>query len=96
MVLKQFRLLIILFYSLFTSQTLSDKMRLMPVTTDLSKIKGVNFFSEVKSELSKVVWPSKQETIRLTGIVIVISLTVGLFTGGLDYILTILTSILIK
>ncbi len=62
----------------------------------LSKIKPVAFFSEVKAELAKVVWPSKEETIRLTGIVILISLIVGLFVGALDYILTMLTGLIIK
>ncbi|MBI3385321.1 preprotein translocase subunit SecE [Candidatus Gottesmanbacteria bacterium] len=69
----------------------------MTDATNLSKIKpSLTFFSEVKAELAKVVWPSKEETIRLTGIVIVISLVVGLFIGALDYILTILTGLFVR
>ncbi len=60
------------------------------------KFKPLSFFGEVKSELSKVVWPTKEETIRLTGIVIVISIVVGLFIGSLDYLLTMLTGLIIK
>jgi len=48
----------------------------------------VTFFSEVGSELSKVTWPKKNEVIRLTGIVILVSVIVGLYVGGLDYVFT--------
>lgn len=48
-------------------------------------------------ELKKVTWPTKQETIRLTMIVIVISLIIGLYIGIIDFllarVLAILTSI---
>ena len=57
----------------------------------------VSFFSEVKSELSKVTWPKKNEVIRLTSIVILVSLVVGLLTGGLDAIFTkLLAKLLVK
>jgi len=45
-----------------------------------------SFLRETRDELKKVVWPTRQETIRLTLVVIVISLLVGLFLGGLDFI----------
>lgn len=48
----------------------------------------VNFFKEVREELKKVVWPSKEEVIRLTGVVVLISAAVGLYLGGADFILT--------
>jgi preprotein translocase subunit SecE len=48
----------------------------------------VAFFSEVKSELSKVTWPKKNEVTRLTTVVLLISLIIGLFVGGVDYIFT--------
>jgi preprotein translocase subunit SecE len=48
----------------------------------------VNFFKEVRDELKKVVWPSRQEVIRLTSVVIIVSLGVGLFLGGVDLLLT--------
>lgn len=44
------------------------------------------FLKEVRSELDKVSWPTKQEAIRLTAIVIAISLLVGFFIGAIDYI----------
>jgi preprotein translocase subunit SecE len=46
------------------------------------------FFSEVRSELSKVTWPKRQEVVRLTLIVFLVSGIVGLYLGGLDYLFT--------
>ena len=39
---------------------------------------------ETRSELKKVVWPTREQTIRLTGIVVAVSVAVGLFLGGVD------------
>jgi preprotein translocase subunit SecE len=55
----------------------------------------VVFLKEVKDELKKVVWPTRAEVIRLTGVVILVSLFVGVFLGGTDFILTKLVGILI-
>lgn len=38
------------------------------------------------SELQKVTWPTRQETMKLTIVVVVGSLFVGLYIGGLDII----------
>jgi len=54
----------------------------------MPQINPAKFFTEVKAELSKVTWPTKDQVIRLTTVVIVISLAVGLFIGGLDFIFT--------
>jgi len=56
----------------------------------------VVFLNEVKTELAKVIWPTKQETIKLTIIVIVISLIIGVYIGGIDFILTNITDFLLK
>lgn len=55
-----------------------------PTAPSLPRVAPTRFFSEVSTELKKVTWPSRQETIKLTTAVIVISLAVGLFVGGLD------------
>ncbi len=52
----------------------------------LNKI--TTFLKEVKVELKKVNWPTKQETIKYTLIVIGVSLAVAIFLGGLDFIFT--------
>ena len=43
----------------------------------------IRTFREVRSEMKKVVWPSREETIRLTAVVIAISavISVILFTA---------------
>lgn len=58
--------------------------------------KALDFIGEVKVELSKVVWPTPNTTIRLTIIVILVTLTVGFFVGGVDFILTKLLEVVLK
>jgi len=47
-----------------------------------------DFLKETSSELRKVTWPTRPEIVRLTGLVIIISLIVGVFIGGLDFVFT--------
>jgi len=47
------------------------------------KMVAVDLFSELK----KVTWPTKAETIRLTIVVVVISLIIGLYIGIIDFLL---------
>lgn len=44
------------------------------------------FLKESRVELQKVTWPSRQDTVRYTLTVIVISAAMALFLGGLDYL----------
>ncbi len=53
----------------------------------------LNFLKEVKTELTKVTWPTRTEALRLTAIVIGVSLAVGIYLGGLDYVFTKLTEL---
>ncbi|MBI2019514.1 preprotein translocase subunit SecE [Candidatus Daviesbacteria bacterium] len=55
-----------------------------------------SFLKEVKEELAKVAWPSREQTIRYTILVIIVAGAVGLFLGGLDYILTALTAFFVN
>ncbi len=48
----------------------------------------IQFLKEARSEMTKVVWPSKQQTIRITIAVVVLSLVVAVFLGAIDYGLT--------
>lgn len=41
-------------------------------------------FGEVVSELRRVTWPTRQETMRLTLMVIAVSAAVGVFLGFMD------------
>ena len=45
-----------------------------------------NFVRELRSELRKVVWPTRQEAINLTTVVIALSVAVGGFLGGIDFV----------
>lgn len=44
--------------------------------------------TDIIEELKKVTWPTRQETIKLTTIVIVISLIIGSYIGIIDVLLT--------
>ena len=50
----------------------------------LERIK--NYFREVKIEMSKVKWPTKNQTVNYTLVVIGVSAVVAAFLGALDYI----------
>lgn len=62
----------------------------------LPNIAPVQFIREVIDELKKVTWPTRQETIKLTAIVIALSVLVGIFIGGLDIVLVKITSFVFK
>ncbi len=51
--------------------------------------------SEIASELRKVVWPSRQETIRLTIMVIAVSVAVGVVLAIVDTAFTQLLKLLL-
>ena len=40
---------------------------------------------DIIDELKKVVWPTRQEAIRLTLMVLAVCVAVGIFLGALDY-----------
>lgn len=46
------------------------------------------FVTETMSELRQVTWPSRQKTVNLTLVVILLSLLVGSYVGLLDFGLT--------
>ncbi len=56
----------------------------------------ISFLKDVSVELKKVTWPSQQEVIRLTIVVIIISIAVGFFIGGLDFVFTKVMEVVIK
>jgi preprotein translocase subunit SecE len=51
-------------------------------------VKPVTFLQETYAELKKVVWPTRNDIIRLTAIVIILSVLMGLYIGGLDFLFT--------
>jgi len=49
------------------------------------------FLSEARFELRKVVWPTRQEAIRMTWVVIVVVIILSLLLGGFDFVIQKLT-----
>ena len=48
----------------------------------------VRYFKEVRAEISKVVWPTRQVTVRLTLIVLGVTIGMSIALGLLDWVFT--------
>jgi preprotein translocase subunit SecE len=48
----------------------------------------VRFINETMGELRKVSWPTRDEALRLTAVVLVVMIASSLFLGAIDGILT--------
>ena len=57
---------------------------------------AVKFVQETYDELKQVVWPTRNEVIRLTLIVIALSVMIGLYIGGLDWLFTKIMELILK
>ena len=55
-----------------------------------------NFFKEVKIELKKVVFPSRDEVIGSTKVVVVLVLIIAIFLGGIDLLLSKLIGMVVR
>ena len=55
----------------------------------------LQFIQQVRSEVSKVVWPTRQETTQTTLIVFVFVIITGLILWGLDSVLGWLASLIL-
>jgi preprotein translocase subunit SecE len=55
-----------------------------------------NFFTGVKTEFKKIIWPTKQSTAKETTAVIVISIVVGLMIALMDFIIQYGVDFLVK
>ena len=54
------------------------------------------YFRDVRSELRKVVWPSREEATKLTAVVIGLSLVVGLYLGVCDLLFAELVKLILQ
>jgi len=50
--------------------------------------KLITFLKEVRLEMKRVNWPSRQQTIRYTLVVIGISVAIAAYLGTLDFLFT--------
>ena len=56
----------------------------------------VTYLKETISELKLVRWPSARQTLNLTGIVIGLSIFVGIYIGALDFSFTKIMAFIFK
>lgn len=57
----------------------------------------IDYIKESQKELKKVNWPSRQQTVKYSVIVIVMSLGLAAFLGGVDFVFNyILNNFIIK
>ncbi len=54
------------------------------------------FFKEVKNELKKVIFPSRDEVIDSTKVVVVLVLIIAIFLGGIDLLLSKLVAMVVR
>lgn len=62
----------------------------------LRKYNPLTFLRQVRQELKKVEWPTRQKTAKLTILVVAASAAVGGYIGGLDAVFTYLLTYLVK
>ena len=55
----------------------------------------VRYFRETRAELRKVVWPTREEAINLTVVVVVTIVAMSAFFGVIDFFLTALFRLLL-
>ncbi len=55
----------------------------------------LRYFGDIVSELRRVTWPTREETYRLTLMVIMVAATIGLFLGLVDMVFSRLIGIIL-
>ena len=84
-----------------TSAAPSPARRAMPRPT-LSPAMGIRgagigrFLGEVRSELRKVIWPTRREATNLTILVVALSVATGLILGLIDFLFSELFRLLLR
>ena len=62
----------------------ATKSKSSSAKTDKKKGGIKKYFRDLKSEIKKVVWPSRKQVINNTGIVLTVMVIAGLFLAGID------------
>jgi len=57
----------------------------LPPPATKAKKRRFSAVADVIGELRKVVWPTRREAVRLSILVLIVCLVVGIFLGALDY-----------
>ena len=58
--------------------------------------KIVNFFREVRAEMQKVTWPTREELMSSTGVVLMTMLILSTFVGVTDFVMSHLLKIVLR
>lgn len=58
-------------------------------------VSPVQYFREVAQEIKKVSWPSREQTITMTALVVGVTIVVGLYIGALDFLFERLVSFIL-
>jgi preprotein translocase subunit SecE len=68
-------------------QSKSPPPAFSPTTIGRGLVDGVReFVYDTRTELKKVVWPTREQTINLTGLVIAVAVAVAAFVGVIDLV----------
>jgi preprotein translocase subunit SecE len=67
-----------------TTEPKTAKAMTSTPTAQAARKSAFSFVTDTWAEFKKVVWPTRQETVRLTVIVIIITASLGLILGGID------------
>jgi preprotein translocase subunit SecE len=62
----------------------------------INESRVIRYFRETRAELRKVVWPTRQETINLTGIVLAVTLAMSALLGLIDLFFSRVFALLIR
>ncbi len=65
--------------------------KIKDITADTSQ-----FAKDVELEVKRITWPSKDETVKSTMAVIVISVVFAAFLGGVDYLFSLLVRFILS
>ena len=58
--------------------------------------KPLIFLKEVRAELIKVNWPKREDVVKMTALVIIVSIVVGFYIGFADLLLTKIMEMVLK
>jgi len=61
----------------------------------LQQTSAATFFRESFAELKKVHWPTREQTIHMSVIVIIFSLATGVVLGGVDFLFAQMVALLV-
>lgn len=56
----------------------------------------IRYLKDTRAEVAKVTWPTREEGLRLTGLVVVVTIISGIALFGIDYVFGTLISLLIQ